>query len=143
MGRPGSGSPTWASTYWLGTAHFNDTLRARSARQVSHPTVNDIIRAHGLLPTERAEGCSAGSVTGYSLGMTTKIAVSLPDHQVAGIRRAVEQGRAASVSGYISAALARTEREDSLAALLADLDHELGPVDAADLAWADNALGLA
>ena len=75
--------------------------------------------------------------------MTTKIAISLPDHQVAGIRHAVEQGRAASASGYISAALARAEREDSLAALLDDLDRELGPVDADDLAWADGVLGLA
>lgn len=75
--------------------------------------------------------------------MTTKIAVSLPDQQVADIRHAVEQGRAASVSGYISEALARAAREDSLAALLEDLDRELGPVDAADMAWADRVLGLA
>lgn len=75
--------------------------------------------------------------------MTRKIAVSLPDEQVDSIRRAVEQGRAASVSGYISAAVARAEREDSLARLLDDLDHELGPVSREDLGWADKALGLA
>ena len=68
--------------------------------------------------------------------MTQKIAVSLPDEQVISIRRAVEQGRAPSVSGFISAAVARVQRED-------DLDRELGPVDDADLAWADKALGLA
>mgnify|MGYP000871981750 CR=1 FL=1 len=79
----------------------------------------------------------------YDSGMTQKIAVSLPDEQVVSIRRAVEQGRAPSVSGFISAAVARVQREDDLAQLLDDLDRELGPVDDADLAWADKALGLA
>ena len=79
----------------------------------------------------------------YDSGMTQKIAVSLPDEQVVSIRRAVAQGRAASVSGFISAAVARAQREDNLAQLLDDLDRELGPVDDADLAWADKALGLA
>ena len=75
--------------------------------------------------------------------MTQKIAVSLPDEQVVSIRRAVAQGRAPSVSGFISAAVARAQREDDLTQLLDDLDRELGPVDDADLAWADKALGLA
>ena len=79
----------------------------------------------------------------YDSGVTQKIAVSLPDEQVVSIRRAVEQGRAPSVSGFISAAVARVQREDDLAQLLDDLDRELGPVDDADLAWADKALGLA
>lgn len=74
--------------------------------------------------------------------MTRKIAVSLPDAQVDSVRRAVEQGRASSVSGFISAAVARAERADSLERLLDDLDRELGPVGADDLAWADKALGL-
>lgn len=46
------------------------------------------------------------------------------------------------MSGFISAAVARAEREDSLARLLDDLDRELGVVDQSDLAWADKALGL-
>ena len=75
--------------------------------------------------------------------MTQKIAVSLPDEQGAFIRRAVEQGRAPSVSGFISAAVARAQQENHLAQLLAELDRELGPVSDADLAWADKALGLA
>jgi antitoxin ParD1/3/4 len=58
------------------------------------------------------------------------------------IRRAVDGGRVASVSGFISAAVARAERENSLAQLLDDLDRELGAVGQADLAWADKALGL-
>ena len=75
--------------------------------------------------------------------MTQKIAVSLPDEQVAFIRRAVEQGRAPSVSGFISAAVAHAQQEDRLAQLLDELDRELGPVSDADLTWADKALGLA
>lgn len=74
--------------------------------------------------------------------MTQKIAVSLPDEQLASIRRAVAEGRAASVSGFISSAVARAEREDSLLDLLNDLDRELGAVAPADLMWADTALGL-
>ncbi|MDR2252721.1 MAG: ribbon-helix-helix domain-containing protein [Bifidobacteriaceae bacterium] len=74
--------------------------------------------------------------------MTQKIAISLPDRQVAEIRQAVKQGHAASVSGFISAAVARAQREDGLAGLLDDLDRELGAVDSSDLTWADKALGL-
>ena len=75
--------------------------------------------------------------------MPQKLAVRLPDAQVVAIRRAVEQGRAPSVSGFISAAVARAQREDDRAQLLDDRDRELGPVNDADLAWADKALGLA
>lgn len=72
----------------------------------------------------------------------TKIAVSLPDEQVDAIRRAVRDGRAASVSGFISGAVARAEREHSLATVLDDLDRELGLPSADDFGWADKALGL-
>ena len=74
--------------------------------------------------------------------MTRKIAISLPDEQVDAIRRAVSEGKAASVSGFISGAVARAEREDSLAKLLDDLDRELGEPRSDDYAWADKALGL-
>ncbi|WP_243858859.1 toxin-antitoxin system antitoxin subunit [Actinomyces sp. ZJ308] len=69
--------------------------------------------------------------------------MSLPDEQVISIRRAVQQGRAPSVSGFISAAVARAQQEDGLAQLLDELDRELGPVSDSDLAWADKELGLA
>lgn len=75
--------------------------------------------------------------------MTRKIAVSLPDDQLEAIRRAVTRGQAASVSGFISRAVARAQREDGLAALLDDLDRELEPPREEDYAWADRALGLA
>lgn len=74
--------------------------------------------------------------------MTRKITVSLPDEQVEGIHREVRAGRADSVSGFISRAVARAEREGSLAALLDDLDRELEPPSPAHYAWADKALGL-
>lgn len=79
----------------------------------------------------------------YANGMTTKIAVSLPDGQVEAARRAVAAGEASSVSAYIAEALARGTHEDSLESLLDDLDRELGEPDAEAYAWADRALGLA
>lgn len=74
--------------------------------------------------------------------MTSKIAVSLPSEQVAAARRAVAEGRASSVSGYIADAIARREREDSLSQLLDDLDRELGHPSKEDFAWAEKALGI-
>lgn len=74
--------------------------------------------------------------------MTTKIAVSLPDADVAAARRAVAAGRAPSVSAYIAEAIARRERQESLTELLDDLDRELGAPSVADYRWADKALGL-
>lgn len=53
------------------------------------------------------------------------IAVTLPSEVVAAARRAVAQGRAASVSAYIAESLARREREDALAALLDEMDAYL------------------
>lgn len=66
-----------------------------------------------------------------------KIGVSLPHEQVAAARRAVAEGRSPSVSAYIGAALARADREHSLAELLADLDRELGEPSEEARAWAD------
>lgn len=78
----------------------------------------------------------------YDDGMTTKIAVSLPDELVAAARRAVQEGRAASVSAYVAAALARQVREDDLAALLAEMRAEHGSPSADDYSWADRVLGI-
>ena len=54
-------------------------------------------------------------------GMTSKIAVSLPDHLVAEARAAVAQGRAPSVSAYVAAALEEKTKLDGLGALLEEL----------------------
>lgn len=74
--------------------------------------------------------------------MTTKIAISLPDEQVELARKAVAEGKAPSVSAYISQALALYKRENSLKELLDEMDRERGPLTEEQLAWADRALGL-
>jgi Arc/MetJ-type ribon-helix-helix transcriptional regulator len=80
--------------------------------------------------------------TRYVPGMTTKIAVSLPDHLVAEARAAVEDGRAPSFSAYVAAAMQAYARRDSLASLLDDLDAEFGTPDPETREWARQALGL-
>lgn len=76
----------------------------------------------------------------YDSGMTTKIAISLPDDLVAQARRAVAEGRAGSVSAYVAAALAERGRRESLVAVLAGMDTELGPPSHEDEAWARSSL---
>lgn len=77
------------------------------------------------------------------LGMTRKkIAITLPEEQVAAARRAVAEGRSPSVSAYISKALARRDADDELREMLAEIYLEVGQPDASDRAWARQALGL-
>jgi Arc/MetJ-type ribon-helix-helix transcriptional regulator len=78
-----------------------------------------------------------------------KITVSLPPEQVEQVREAVVRGEAASVSGYVSAALAEAltrpvpeKDENSLAELVAELTAEYGEPSAEAYAWADAALAL-
>jgi Arc/MetJ-type ribon-helix-helix transcriptional regulator len=78
----------------------------------------------------------------YDAGMTTKIAVSLPDDLVMAAKRAVAEGRAGSVSAFVAKALSDRQHADSLAALVADIVSEEGAPGAEDYAWADQALGL-
>ena len=78
----------------------------------------------------------------YDSGMTTKIAVSLPDELVDAARRAVTEGRSSSVSAFIASAMADKTRFDDLEALLADMAAESGPPDESDRRWAREALGL-
>lgn len=75
----------------------------------------------------------------YDPGMTTKITVSLPDYQVEEARRAVAEGRAKSVSGYVSDALAEYG-EGGLDAVLEDLHRTIGPPTPEETAWADEML---
>lgn len=74
--------------------------------------------------------------------MTTKIAVSLPDELVAAARQSVAQGRAASVSAFIAAALEQRGRYVELADLLAEMAAEAGSPTEEDRLWARQALGL-
>jgi hypothetical protein len=72
-----------------------------------------------------------------------KIAITLPEEQVAAARRAVAEGRSPSVSAYISQALARRGADEDLADTVAEIYAETGDPTAADRAWARQTLGLA
>lgn len=76
-------------------------------------------------------------------GMTAaKIAISLPAPVVERARAAVKEGRAASVSAYIAAALEEQAKLEDLAGLLDEmLEESGGPLTAAEKAAADRALG--
>ena len=72
-----------------------------------------------------------------------KIAIALPPEQLGRVRRAVRQGRAASVSAYIVRAIAEQEREDTLADIVRDLVAAHGEPTQREKAWARKVLGRA
>lgn len=74
--------------------------------------------------------------------MTTKIAVSLPDDLVVTARQAVADGRAASVSAFVAAAIEEHGRYEQLGMLLSEMAADAGPPTDADREWARQALGL-
>src|SRR5215469_9763602 len=69
-----------------------------------------------------------------------KIAITLPEEQVAVAQRAVAEGRAASVSAYISQALARRDTDDELAEAIAEIYAESGEPTEDDRQWARRVL---
>jgi Arc/MetJ-type ribon-helix-helix transcriptional regulator len=69
-----------------------------------------------------------------------KIAITIPEEQLAQVRLAVRDGRAESVSAYIAKALAQQGRETSLRALVEDLVREHGEPTRKDKAWARRVL---
>jgi Arc/MetJ-type ribon-helix-helix transcriptional regulator len=69
-----------------------------------------------------------------------KIAITLPKDQLVRVRREVRAGRADSVSGYISQALADHEQRESLRCVLRDLIAKHGEPSADDVEWAERAL---
>lgn len=71
-----------------------------------------------------------------------KIAVSLPPHVVASARRAVDEGRASSVSAYLATAADQFEEEGALRSLVEALIEEHGRPSADDYGWARRELGL-
>lgn len=74
---------------------------------------------------------------------SVKIAISLPLQVADRARRAVQRGRAASVSAYIASALDEKAKLDELSALLCEmLDESGGPLTAAERRAADRALGV-
>lgn len=73
---------------------------------------------------------------------TEKIAITLPAEQVAAARRAVTEGRAASVSAYISQALAGRTAEEEMAEVIAEIYAETGQPTEEERAWARRVLGV-
>ena len=74
----------------------------------------------------------------------TKLAVSMPVRVAERARRAVRQGRAASLSAYVAEAVEAKVAQDDLAALLAEMLAETGgPMTTAERRAADRALGTA
>jgi Arc/MetJ-type ribon-helix-helix transcriptional regulator len=74
---------------------------------------------------------------------TEKIAISLPKSVAERTRKAVGQGRAASVSAYIVQALEEKVKLDELSTLLAEmLEESGGPLTQAEERAADRALGV-
>lgn len=72
-----------------------------------------------------------------------KIAVSLPMAQIEAARRAVHEGRAASVSSYVSQALAQRLQEEALSDIVAAWIAEDGVPSAIDYAWAQEVFAQA
>lgn len=86
-----------------------------------------------------ATGCSSHTA---SMTTTVKIAVSLPTQLAARARRAVRQGRAASVSAYVASALDEKTKLDDLAGLLNEMLAESGgPLSPTEVRTADRAIG--
>lgn len=74
-------------------------------------------------------------------GMTkVKIAVSLPEEQVAAAKQAVSEGRAPSVSAYVSHALETYGNRNQLTRYLDELDEKYGPPGPEAEAWADDVM---
>ena len=72
--------------------------------------------------------------------MTARITVSLPDEQVAFLRRSVQDRHATSVSHMVSIALRQAMQDDTLEAFVADLIAVHGRPSPEDYAWAKQAL---
>jgi len=75
--------------------------------------------------------------------MTTKIAVSLPDHLVEHARAAVEEGKAASVSAYVAEALQEKADREPVGDFFEMFDAEFGPPTEEDKRWAREQLARA
>jgi antitoxin ParD1/3/4 len=74
--------------------------------------------------------------------MTTKLTISVPDELAAEARDAVRAGKAASVSGYIAAAIECYRKAQVLDEFFAEMYAEVGPPSAEDYARARAELGL-
>ena len=67
---------------------------------------------------------------------TRKVTVTLTPDRIAAVHRAVADGRAESISAYVSEALDRHLEDDTLTVLLDELDALYGPPSAEVERWA-------
>ena len=99
---------------------------------------------HSLSAAECDQIQLGGKVVDGMIGSMTrqKIAITLPEEQVATARQAVAEGRAASVSAFISQALARRDADEELAETIAEIYAENGQPTEDDRLWARRVLGI-
>jgi hypothetical protein len=86
------------------------------------------------------------TITGvwYDSGMTRyeKIAISIPSRAAENARRAVRDGRAPSVSAYVTAALDEKASREDLRAMFREMLAETGgPPTPAERRWLDRVMG--
>lgn len=73
---------------------------------------------------------------------TTKLTVSLSDELAHEARQAVRDGRASSVSGYVTAAIEHYRQAQTLDEWLDQVDAELGPPSEQAMEWAESVSGM-
>ena len=74
--------------------------------------------------------------------MRTRVTVTVEEAAVRAAEQAVAEGRAASVSAWVAAAMAERADRELLADVLAEIRDELGPATDEETAWARSVLGL-
>ena len=102
------------------------------------------VAGHGLSGADCNDVQLGGKVVGGMISSMTrrKIAITLPEEQVAAARQAVAEGRAASVSAFISQALARRDADEEMAETIAEIYAESGQPTEEDRLWARRVLGI-
>jgi Arc/MetJ-type ribon-helix-helix transcriptional regulator len=102
------------------------------------------VTGHVLLGAECDHVQPGGKVVSGMISSMTrrKIAITLPEEQVAAARQAVAEGRAASVSAFISQALARRDADEEMAETIAEIYAESGQPTQEDRLWARRVLGI-
>lgn len=124
------------------TTAFNNLVDLPGATVCSAKLTSNKVTVGVRLRRRRLDAARCPAVPLMLVGMTTtKIAVSLPPEHVEAARRAVTEGRAASVSAYVASALEEKAKLDDLAAMLDEmLDETGGPLTAAERDRADRIL---
>jgi len=99
---------------------------------------------HSLSGAKRDHVQPGGKIVDGMIGSMTrlKIAITLPEEQVAMARQAVADGRAASVSAFISQALARRDADEEMAETIAEIYAESSQPTEEDRVWARRVLGI-